>query len=162
MAEHYKKNPTPVKFEFTKIVIAGVMILYYLTALYAFIYIAYLARMSEFAYSVDCFKALLVFIQIPIPIAIGFYCWKARGENIPKQYQRMLNDIEDPQLKAIFLSAMASGNLANLDLTKNKIGKQYNDMVINEEESVLGQCNEGTYESTTFTDDSGIILSDEM
>ena len=101
MAEHFKKEPA--RFEFTKIVIAGVMILYYLTALYAFIYIAYLARMGEFAYSVDCFKALLVFIQIPIPIAIGFYCWKARGENIPKQYQRMLNDIEYPQLKAIFL-----------------------------------------------------------
>lgn len=156
MPDHYKENSKP-KLEFTKIVIAGVLILYYITALYGFIYITWLGTKEVYDYSMSAFKALLAFIEIPIPIAIGFYCWKARGENIPKQYQRMLDDIKDPQLKAIFLQSIAGGNLANLDLTKNKMGKQYNDMAINEEENVLAQCKNGIYEdedSFVYTDDS--------
>lgn len=156
MADHYKKDRKPT-LEFTKIVIAGIMILYYITALYGFIYITWLGTRDVYDYSMSAFKALLAFIEIPIPIAIGFYCWKARGENIPKQYQRMLDDIHDPQLKAIFLQAIAGGNLASIDLTKNKMGTQYNEMVINEEENVLAQCKSGTYESDEsyyYTDDS--------
>lgn len=148
MADRYKPNSVRRTFEFTKIVIAGVLILYYLAALFSFIFIWYIVSKDEYIYAVDSYKAMLTFIGIPIPIAIGFYCWKARGENIPKQYQRMLDDIEDPQLKTIFLSAIASGNLANLDLTKNKMGKQYNDMVVDEEEAVLGSCGGNEYSST--------------
>lgn len=151
MAERYKPSSVRRTFEFTKIVIAGVLILYYLTALFSFALILIMMSKGEYMYSIDGYKAMLAFIEIPIPIAIGFYCWKARGENIPKQYQRMLNDITDPQLKAIFLSSIANGNLGNLDLTKNKMGKQYDAMVVNEEESVLGNCNKGTYMSTDYT-----------
>lgn len=144
----YKPNSVRRTFEFTKIVIAGVLVLYYLAAIFSFVFIWYIVAKEEYIYAVDSYKAMLTFIGIPIPIAIGFYCWKARGENIPKQYQRMLDDISDPQLKAIFLSSIATGGLANLDLTKNKMGKQYNDMAMDEEESVLGRCNQTDYSDT--------------
>lgn len=150
MANRYKPESIRPTFEFTKIVIAGVLILYYLTAIFSFVIILIMMSKGEYMYCIDGYKAMLAFIEIPIPIAIGFYCWKARGENIPKQYQRMLNDITDPQLKAIFLSSIASGNLANLDLTKNRMGKQYNDMVVDEEESVIGSCHKSTYTPTDY------------
>lgn len=163
MGQHYKeKANNPNKIEFTKLVIGGIMIIYFLVCAFGALLVLMMYFREKYEYSTDCLKALFTFAEIPIPIAIGFYCWKARGENIPKQYQRMLDDIKDPQLKTIFLSSIACGNLANMDLTKNKMGKQYNEMAVNEEESVLSKCKSAVYEPTNVIDEVEDIILDEM
>lgn len=163
MCDHYKEKSTQSnKIEFTKLVIGGIMIIYFLVCTFGSILVLMMYFRESYEYSTDCLKALFTFAEIPIPIAIGFYCWKARGENIPKQYQRMLDDIKDPELKTIFLSSIAGGNLANMDLTKNRMGKQYNEMVVNEEENVLNQCKSGVYEATNLVSNIEDVVVDEM
>lgn len=163
MGNHYKEKSNQCnKIEFTKLVIGGIMIIYFLVCVFGSVLVLMMYFSESYEYSTDCLKALFTFAEIPIPIAIGFYCWKARGENIPKQYQRMLDDIKDPELKTIFLSSIAGGNLANMDLTKNRIGKQYNEMATNEEENVLNQCKSGVYEATNLVSNIEDVVVDEM
>ena len=107
MGDHYKEKSSSSKIEFTKLVIGGIMIIYFLVCAFGAALVLMMYFSERYDYATDCLKALFTFAEIPIPIAIGFYCWKARGENIPKQYQRMLDDIKDPQLKTIFLSSIA-------------------------------------------------------
>jgi hypothetical protein len=113
------------KFESTKLIIGAVMLCYFISLIFSMFYIEQLTLLGHPEYATDCFKTWLTFVGVPVPVSIAFYCWKAKGENIPKQYQRMLNDITDPQLKAIFLNSIGNGNL---DLTKNKMGSQYSNI----------------------------------
>ena len=113
------------RFEWSKLIIAGVMLFYFIVIVFGMYYILLLTSKNYPEYGTDCFKTLITLVGIPVPVGMAFYYWKAKGENIPKQYQRMLSDIEDPQLKAIFLNSIGNGNL---DLTKNKLGTLYNNI----------------------------------
>lgn len=155
------------RFESTKLIIGAVMLCYFISLIFSMFYIEQLTLLSYPEYATDCFKTWLTFVGVPVPVSIGFYCWKAKGENIPKQYQRMLNDITDPQLKAIFLNSIGNGTISNLDLTKNKLGSLYNNMV-KDNETVLptetidktsSEINNDIVSSDNITD---ILMDDEM
>lgn len=161
MAEHFKVEPKP-KIEYTKIIIGGVLLAFYVLILFGIILTIMMFCKEKYDYATDILKALCTFVGVPLPVAIGFYCWKARGENIPKQYQRMLSDITDPRLKEIFLSSLAGGNLSNLDLTKNQLGTQYNNMVADDEQSSVGSCNNANYEPTNIMTEIEEIIYDEL
>ena len=64
-----------MKYEFSKLVLGGVMILYFSGAVFGGVIVAdEPAMLGE----------LLAYIGAPTAAAIGFYAWKARAENIVK------------------------------------------------------------------------------
>ena len=74
------KNKKP---EFSKIILSAVMTTYFITlfvSIYAVIKI--LADYPEFA--VQALTALFGYVGTPTAVAIGFYAWKAKNENIIK------------------------------------------------------------------------------
>lgn len=63
------------KIEFAKKIIGSTMIIYVLAALYGAVIVwIYPEYMGEW----------LTLVGLPVPAAIGFYCWKAKGENVEK------------------------------------------------------------------------------
>lgn len=62
--------------EFSKIVLAGVMIAYGITLAFGLYIVG--AKNNELL------PELLVFVGAPTAVAIGFYAWKAKAENILK------------------------------------------------------------------------------
>jgi len=159
-------NMDKKKFESTKLIIGAVMLCYFVSLIFSMFYIEQLTLLGHPEHAADCFKSWLIFVGIPVPVSIGFYCWKAKGENIPKQYQRMLNDITDPQLKAIFLNSIGTGTLSTLDLTKNKLGSLYNNMVKDDEtinaESTDKSIPEITNDIVSSDNITDILMDDEM
>lgn len=63
------------KKEFSKIVLGAVMISYTITLVYAYIITAF---------NPDNLGELLTFVGAPTAVAIGFYAWKAKAENVVK------------------------------------------------------------------------------
>lgn len=64
-----------MKREFSKIILGAVMLLYFAGAIYGgFIVVNEPAALGE----------LLAYIGAPTAVAIGFYAWKARAENVVK------------------------------------------------------------------------------
>ena len=82
-----KKKP-----EFSKIILAGCMLLYFLTAIFGGVIVW------------NCNEVvgeLFAYVGAPTAVAIGFYAWKAKAENvlkIPKeQREKVKNAIEEPE-----------------------------------------------------------------
>jgi hypothetical protein len=82
----------PKKPEFSKLILGGCMILYFLTAVFGGIIVW------------NCNEAvgeLFAYVGAPTAVAIGFYAWKAKAENvlkIPKeQREKVKNAIEEPE-----------------------------------------------------------------
>lgn len=63
------------KAEFTKVVIGGVMVLYFAAAVFGGVIVWFMH---------DMLGEWLTFIGAPTTAALGFYCWKAKNENIIK------------------------------------------------------------------------------
>ena len=61
--------------EFSKIVLSSVMIIYAITVIFSFIVVGA---------NNELLPELLTFIGAPTSVAIGFYAWKAKAENIRK------------------------------------------------------------------------------
>ena len=71
-----KRKPRRRPAEFSKIVLAAVMVAYSVTLAFA-IYIVGAKNDS-------LLPELLAFVGAPTSVAIGFYAWKAKAENIRK------------------------------------------------------------------------------
>ena len=71
------------KKEFSKVVLAAVVILYVLAACYGG-YIVF--------YNHELLGELLAFIGAPTAVAIGYYEWKAKNENVVKIKKQGEND----------------------------------------------------------------------
>lgn len=80
-----KKKPTPKpkreKISYTKIIISAVMVTYFV-GLAVGLYITF-GDASQLS-------ALLTYIATPVSVAIAFYCWKSKAENVVK-IRRSLN-----------------------------------------------------------------------
>ena len=72
MARRKKKN----KIEFSKIILAGVMVTYFLTTL-AGIFIILMIDSSQIG-------VLCTFVGTQTTTALAFYSWKAKNENVEK------------------------------------------------------------------------------
>lgn len=71
------------KAEFSKIILAAVMVVYIVTVGFGFFVTANEnSQLGE----------LLAFVGAPTAVAIGFYAWKARAENLVKIKQEMKDD----------------------------------------------------------------------
>lgn len=92
-----KKGPKSVqndrkKPEFSKLILGGCMLLYFLTAIFGGIIVW------------NCNEAvgeLFAYVGAPTAVAIGFYAWKAKAENvlkIPKEQRDKVNNaVDDPE-----------------------------------------------------------------
>ena len=74
------------KWEFSKIILAAVMIIYVLTVIGSFIY---------FVVGNHPLDGLLNFVGTPTSVAIGFYAWKAKNENIRKNGKNYVESEDD-------------------------------------------------------------------
>lgn len=72
---NFPKKSKNKKTEFTKVVIGGVMVLYFAAAVFGGVVVWLMP---------DMLGEWLTFIGAPTTAALGFYCWKAKNENIIK------------------------------------------------------------------------------
>lgn len=81
-----KKKVPKRKCEYTKVIISFVAAAYFLTLIFAVV-IVWLER--------EYIGELLAFVGAPSATAIGFYCWKAKNENLLK----IKNALYDKEIK---------------------------------------------------------------
>lgn len=96
------------KIEFSKLVLSFVMILFFIVALFGMgliafmIYIAFKSQVfSYFSAIATALGALFTFVGAPTSVAIGYYLWKSKNENISKYGQvtkEMLDVLEEEKL----------------------------------------------------------------
>ncbi len=72
---NFPKRKNKKKAEFTKVVIGGVMVLYFAAAAFGGVVVWLMP---------DMLGEWLAFVGAPTTAALGFYCWKAKNENIIK------------------------------------------------------------------------------
>jgi len=71
------------KFEFTKTIVALVMTTYFIgLGIGIYVVLRILTDYPDFA--VQALIAMFSYIGVPVASAIGFYCWKAKNENMNK------------------------------------------------------------------------------
>ncbi|HCP14813.1 MAG TPA: hypothetical protein DIT32_03420 [Peptococcaceae bacterium] len=73
MNRHVRKKKRP---EFSKVIVAVVMVTYFVGV--------YIGARVVMAAAPDQLGSYLAFIGTPTATTIGFYCWKAKNENIHK------------------------------------------------------------------------------
>lgn len=71
------------KSEFTKRIVAAVMVTYFI-GLAIGVYVVLRILLDYPDYAVQALVAMFSYIGVPVASAIGFYCWKAKNENINK------------------------------------------------------------------------------
>lgn len=71
------------KSEFTKQIVAAVMITYFI-GLVVGVFVVLRILLDYPEYAVQALVAMFSYIGIPVASTIGFYCWKAKNENINK------------------------------------------------------------------------------
>lgn len=116
-----KKDPKGVqndrkKPEFSKLILGGCMLLYFLTAIFGGIIVW------------NCNEAvgeLFAYVGAPTAVAIGFYAWKAKAENvlkIPKeQREKVKNAIEEPENIGEMENDNDTGNTDTVDNWRDDI-----------------------------------------
>jgi len=72
----FKRRTKRPKREFTKQIVAAVLLTYFLGVAIGAVVVLYKAP--------DQLTAYLAFIGAPTATTVGFYCWKAKAENINK------------------------------------------------------------------------------
>ena len=78
------------KFEFTKTIVALVMTTYFIgLGIGIYVVLRILTDYPDFA--VQALIAMFSYIGIPVASTIGFYCWKAKNENINKYGNNEVN-----------------------------------------------------------------------
>lgn len=71
------------KSEYTKRIVAAVMATYFI-GLAVGVYVVLRILLDYPDYAVQALVAMFSYIGVPVATAIGFYCWKAKNENIKK------------------------------------------------------------------------------
>ena len=71
------------KFEFTKTIVALVMSTYFI-GLGIGVYVVLKILLDFPDFSIQALTAMFTYIGVPVASAIGFYCWKAKNENMNK------------------------------------------------------------------------------
>lgn len=98
------------KPEFSKLILGGCMILYFLTAVFGGIIVWHCN---------ESVGELFAYVGAPTAVAIGFYAWKAKAENvlkIPKeQREKVKNAIEEPENIGEMENDNDTGNTDTLD-----------------------------------------------
>lgn len=77
------------KFEFSKMVLSLVMVLFFTVAVFGMVVVVAMLAISKqnsYMYSsvATALGALFTFIGAPTGVAIGYYLWKSKNENIQK------------------------------------------------------------------------------
>ena len=117
----YLKKVNPVKkFEFTKIIVAGVMIAYYIGVFYSIRLVEALIYNSPDS-AVTAYTAWLTFLGLPVPVVIGFYCWKSKCEYLPKIMTSWIKDTDDPEVKKMIIDSLKTGDINKLNPTNNSL-----------------------------------------
>ena len=78
-----KKIQDKRKFEFSKWIILGVMLTYFIGLIFGVYIIAMLLR-TDTTYVYAALGSLFAYIAAPVSVAIGFYNYKAKAENVAK------------------------------------------------------------------------------
>ncbi len=83
-----KKKAKPKKREFTKQIVAAVLLTYFLGVAIGAVVVLRTAPDQLYAY--------LTFIGAPTATTVGFYCWKAKNENMNKHPSALTQPPETP------------------------------------------------------------------
>lgn len=83
-----KKKAKPKKREFTKQIVAAVLLTYFLGVAIGAVVVLRTAPDQLYAY--------LTFIGAPTATTVGFYCWKAKNENMNKHPSAFTQPPETP------------------------------------------------------------------
>lgn len=78
-----RRRKTKKKREFTKQIVGLVMATYFI-GLGVGVYVVLRILLDYPDYSVQALVAMFSYIGVPVASAIGFYCWKAKHENVNK------------------------------------------------------------------------------
>lgn len=97
-----EQKKTPLNGEFAKYIVFAVMLTFFV-GIFVGTYVVVEITNETPEYSVQALIALLSYIGTPVVTTIGFYCWKARAENIIKygtntkikNLSEMLNHIKE-------------------------------------------------------------------
>ena len=71
------------KFEFSKVILLGVMLTYFIGLFFA-LYAVNKILLDYPEWAIQALIALFGYIGAPISVSIGFYSWKAKNENTMK------------------------------------------------------------------------------
>lgn len=72
------------KIEFSKIILAFVMISYFIGLVFGMYVIVSMIEVGSFMYIATALCGLFTYIATPVSVALGFYSNKAKAENIEK------------------------------------------------------------------------------
>ena len=75
---------TKKKFEFSKLIMVGVMLTYFIALFFVMGTITAMLITSNTQYLSAAITSLCTFVAAPVSVAIGFYSWKAKNENTVK------------------------------------------------------------------------------
>lgn len=81
------------KFEFSKIIMVSVMLTYYIALIFGMSIIWRLSTNLS-PYIGTAITAFFSFVGAPVAVAIGFYSWKAKNENISKNNSHIINETD--------------------------------------------------------------------
>lgn len=88
-------NKKKKKIEFSKIILALVIASYFVGLIFGMSVISKIFDTDNTAYIATCLCGLFSYIGAPVAVAIGFYSYKAKAENIEKIKHNQGNGYED-------------------------------------------------------------------
>ena len=92
-----KKKKKRNNFEFSKIILAFIIISYFIGLIFGMMVIWKMINNGDSIYISTSLCGLFSYIAAPVAIAIGFYCNKAKAENIEKiKGNTVQNDVKIP------------------------------------------------------------------
>lgn len=74
---------TKPKIEFSKLIMVSVMLTYFIALIFIMAVIWKMIHVNNMSVS-TAITSLCTFVGAPVSVAIGFYSWKAKNENVPK------------------------------------------------------------------------------
>lgn len=74
---------TKPKFEFSKLIMVGVMLTYFIALIFIMAVIWQMLKSNNISIG-TAITSFCTFVGAPVSVAIGFYSWKAKNENVPK------------------------------------------------------------------------------
>lgn len=121
------------KFEFSKWIILGVMLTYFIGLFFGAFIISMLLR-TDTTYVYAALGSFFAYIAAPVSVAIGFYNYKAKSENVAKINNNTNNNNIEP--------IISDTTIQNVNLEQENLNEQLKDMeefrADNNDESLKG------------------------
>lgn len=74
---------TKTKIEFSKLILVSVMLTYFISLIFIMAVIWKMTQANNMSIN-TAITSFCTFVGTPVSVAIGFYSWKAKNENVPK------------------------------------------------------------------------------